>query len=81
MKVTKQMVQTANCRLMGLIDPRPTEGSKLFDRVRAMPRMTADQVFEQKVSWCFGQLGQDSQLTKDDVRRVLLAQSGFKDRP
>lgn len=34
-------------------------------------KMTPAEVFEQRVSFVFGQLSTDSPLTKDDVRRRL----------
>lgn len=34
-------------------------------------RMSNEELFEQRVSWCWGQLGAESTLTKDQVREML----------
>ena len=45
--------------------------------VRAAKRkMTSDEIFEQEVSYVYGNMPSRSDLTKDDVRKYLLERRG-----
>ena len=48
---------------------------RLMERVKDLPPMTADQLFEQRVSWSWSVLG-DPKVTKDQVRAILLKREG-----
>lgn len=45
----------------------------LLEMIRKAAPMTPEQLFEQKVSFVFGQIG--GSITKDEVRRMLLEQA------
>ena len=47
----------------------------LMKRIKALPPMTAEQVFEQRVSWAYSMVS-DPAVTKEQVRAVLLRQDG-----
>lgn len=34
-------------------------------------KLTPDELFEQRVSFVYGQIGSDSKLTKDEVRGII----------
>ena len=48
---------------------------RLMERVKALPPMTAEQLFEQRVSLSWSVLG-DPKVTKDQVRAILLKRDG-----
>jgi len=52
--------------------------SNVLEVLASYPPMTASQIFEQRVSFVFGQLGGDSKLTKDDVREILRKHYGVE---
>jgi hypothetical protein len=47
----------------------------LLDKA-AKRRITPMEVFEQRVSWCWGILGDESGLTKDQVRQMIFERYG-----
>lgn len=49
----------------------------LLEKAKNMPPMTPAQLFEQKVSWCYGQLGHNNPLTKEQVRAMILRHEGY----
>lgn len=49
----------------------------LLDRVRLTPnRRSQNELFEQKVSFVYGSLSKDNNVTKAEVRKVILEQAG-----
>ena len=49
--------------------------SLLMRRIKDLPPMTSEQVFEQRVSWAYSMVN-DSAVTKEQVRAVLLRKDG-----
>ena len=52
------------------------ELEKALDESKARKPMTPDEIFEQKVSWCYG-MHNSSNLTKDEVRSMLIKQAKY----
>ncbi len=50
---------------------------ELRERIRNSPPMTADELFEQKVSWCYSMQSRESTLTKDQVRAIVRKTMGL----
>lgn len=49
----------------------------ILDAVRSASKtLSAGELQEQRVSFAFGSLRPDSNMTKDQVRRVIVAQNG-----
>ena len=48
---------------------------KKLERAKSV-RMTASEIFEQRVSFAYGSLGEKNTLTKDDVRRIVSEREG-----
>ena len=58
---------------MKLPEPNP-ELAKLLEQAKARGPMTADELFEQSVSWVYGEMAlAGSDVTKDQVRKYLEA--------
>lgn len=45
--------------------------SELLDTIKERPPMTPEEVFEQKVSWCYSMQNRAVSLSKEDVRTIL----------
>ena len=50
---------------------------RLMERAKELPPMTAEQLFEQRVSWAWSTLGNPS-VTKDQVRAILRKREGLQ---
>ena len=56
---------------------KPTHEDLVRRLVEAVQRkMTAEEIFEQEVSWAYGNMPSDSKLTREDVREHLLRRRG-----
>ena len=55
-----------------------TTDPELIERLRkaASREMTADEIHAQKVSWVYGQLPHDSEITKDQVDIIIRNMDG-----
>jgi len=73
------MGQWCNCIECVGDRPEPTEQevrlTELLERARALPPMTAEELFEQRVSWCWSMLS-DETVTRQQVRDILLRMEG-----
>ena len=63
---------------MGNVSTLKTD-AKLLDQIEAAAhhRLSASDIMEQRVSFVYGSLKEDSGVTREQVRKVLLGQQGI----
>lgn len=59
-----------------LVSLKTSEEFLAMLRAAGQRKLTAEEVFEQRVSWAYSARGRCSTLTRDQVRELLLRQDG-----
>lgn len=65
-------------RMLGRLHRTP-EHARLAERLREVAgrKLSADEILEQTVSWIYGNMPDDSSVTREQVRQSLLERRGM----